>query len=114
MPWRVGIDEAGYGPNLGPLVMTAVACRVPEQSMALDLWRLLRPAVRRASGKNPLRLFVDDSKLIYSTARGVGELETSVLSILRAAYRAEPPSVADLVHALHPGHDLAGEPWYAG
>ena len=28
MPWIVGIDEAGYGPNLGPFVMTAVASRV--------------------------------------------------------------------------------------
>ena len=114
MPWRVGIDEAGYGPNLGPLVMTAVACRVPEKSVAANLWRLLRPAVRRASGKNARRLFVDDSKLIYSTARGVGDLETSVLSVLHAATAAEPPSVAHLVQALHPEHELAGEPWYGG
>ena len=30
MPWVVGIDEAGYGPNLGPLVQSAVALRLPD------------------------------------------------------------------------------------
>src|SRR5437016_4219233 len=30
MPWLIGMDEAGYGPNLGPFVMSAVACKVPE------------------------------------------------------------------------------------
>ena len=30
MPWIVGLDEAGYGPNLGPFVMSLVAFRVPD------------------------------------------------------------------------------------
>ena len=42
MPWIVGIDEAGYGPNLGPFVMTSVALRVPDEHTDADLWHLLR------------------------------------------------------------------------
>ena len=40
MAWIIGIDEAGYGPNLGPFVMTATACRVPDNLGHFDLWRL--------------------------------------------------------------------------
>ena len=42
MAWIVGIDEAGYGPNLGPLVMTVVACQVQADAGDACLWRLLR------------------------------------------------------------------------
>ena len=57
MPWIIGIDEAGYGPNLGPFVMTSVACRVPPELAAADLWQALRAAVRRHSDRcrRPLR-----------------------------------------------------------
>ena len=32
MPWLMGIDEAGYGPNLGPFVMSAALFHVPESA----------------------------------------------------------------------------------
>ena len=45
MVWIVGVDEAGYGPNLGPFVMTAVACRAEDALADACLWTALRPAV---------------------------------------------------------------------
>ncbi len=33
----IGIDEAGYGPNLGPLVMSAVVAESPDDRMP-DVW----------------------------------------------------------------------------
>src|SRR5688572_27067103 len=86
MGWRIGIDEAGYGPNLGPLVMTAVACQVPEELDEACLWEVLGTAVRRQRKAGDARLFVDDSKLVYSSARGLGDLETAVLAALAATH----------------------------
>jgi hypothetical protein len=114
MAWRVGIDEAGYGPNLGPLVMTAVACRVRNDAADANLWRTLKAAVRRHTSKDARRLLVDDSKLVYSPARGLGTLELSVLSILHAATDRLLCSVHDLVVLLYRDHELTGERWYTG
>src|SRR4051794_24119515 len=65
--WRIGIDEAGYGPNFGPLVMTAAACRVPDELADGDLWEVLDAAVCRCSmdKERPRPLLVDDSKKVY-------------------------------------------------
>jgi ribonuclease HII len=123
MPWLVGIDEAAYGPNLGPLVMGAVACRVP--CLETDLWERMAAAVRRHDEEEDGRLVVADSKLVYSTAKGLRDLEHAVLSFLwggehlNAIQASNPPhrlSALDLLRAVcEPSlEDMAGEPWFVG
>jgi ribonuclease HII len=116
MPWVVGIDEAGYGPNLGPFVMTSVACRVPEELLGGDLWGVLRPAVRRFSEPDDGRLLVEDSKVVYSAARGLLGLETGVAATVLPPAAGQAWSLADYVEWACPaGHaDLRREPWYTG
>ena len=116
MAWLIGVDEAGYGPNLGPFVMTAVACRVPEDLAAADLWQALRPAVRRHGEADDGRLLVEDSKLVYAAPRGLLCLETGVLALLRAARAAGQSALADLLGGLCPAalSALREECWYAG
>jgi ribonuclease HII len=79
MVWQVGIDEAGYGPNLGPLVMAVVACRVPDPHT--NLWDRLAKIVRR-HGEKDQRLLVADSKLVYTPGVGLCLLENAVLAFL--------------------------------
>ena len=80
MPWVVGIDEAGYGPNLGPLVQAAVALHLPDDDPAG--WETLKPVVRRCDEKADGRLLIDDSKKVY-TRGGLAALERGVWSISR-------------------------------
>jgi ribonuclease HII len=116
MPWIVGIDEAGYGPNLGPFVMTSVACRLPDPLAGRDLWDVLKTAVRRRDEPDDGRLLVEDSKLVYSTARGLLDLETGVAATLAPCRSGRELSLAQYVDwacpACHP--DLRSEPWYSG
>jgi ribonuclease HII len=108
MPWVVGIDEAGYGPNLGPLVQAAVALYLPDEDPAG--WETLRPVVRRAHEKKDGRLLIDDSKKVY-TRGGLAALE----AVGYGLFGTVPQTVESfLTGYLCPEciTDLRGEVWF--
>jgi len=111
MPILAGIDEAGYGPTLGPLVVTCVAFRTPESDLCL--WEALAEAVSRGRAAGGDGAVVCDSKRLYSRARGIGPLEESVLCFLRSR-GDEPTDWRALMACLHcEGRDtLNPYPWY--
>ncbi len=116
MAWIVGIDEAGYGPNLGPLIMSSVTCRVPQELAGADLWEVLQSAVRRHPSEADGRILIEDSKLVYSTTRGLIALETGVLATLTPPGNGEPLTLSRYLDWLCPTHrdELGGEGWYHG
>jgi hypothetical protein len=116
MPWLIGIDEAGYGPNLGPFVMSATAWRVPARRAGADLWDVLRGAVRRPGDAEDGRILIGDSKEVYSPARGLRALETSVLAAVGHLLAEPSPCLQGyLEHFGNGSHAaLCGEAWYHG
>ena len=118
MRW-VGIDEAGYGPNLGPMVMTAViaestteGCDHHGAARILDFWGDLSATVDRAGG-DPDRLWVDDSKAILCGGRGRDRLEKTCLAAVHAVGNGLPASLAELIEILGAGSlgDAEVLPW---
>ena len=104
----VGVDEAGYGPTLGPLVLGMAALRFREPPPA-DLWRHLRSWVSRSTAADGARLRVDDSKKLLGARRSLGALELTALSVL-----GDPsdPAPAQQLEQLCPLNSLEGAPWY--
>jgi hypothetical protein len=79
MPWVVGIDEAGYGPNLGPLVQACVSLFLPDEDVTG--WITLKKLFRRSHEPNDGRLIVDDSKKVYSGTDGFEQLERTTIGL---------------------------------
>jgi ribonuclease HII len=101
VPYLIGTDEAGYGPNLGPLTVTGTLWRVPNRQ--LDLFDSLSSAVSdkplgRELESNPL-IHVADSKSVYGSTKCIKSLERSVLAILHSLRGNVPAYERELLTA---------------
>ncbi len=126
-----GIDEAGYGPTLGPLVVSVSVFRVPGEAGRAsaqpipDLWEMLSASVTRKP--DGARTPVADSKKLFSQKKGLRNLEEGVLPFVKLKHGAIPRdlrALLDKVARRAPANDakaastadryLEDYPWYRG
>jgi hypothetical protein len=95
MALLIGMDEAGYGPNLGPLVISATAWDVPGNPRKVDLWTTFAGIVEQSAPMNDSHIQIADSKDVYSPARGLDCLEAGVLRSLAVWHATRMPACSD-------------------
>jgi len=113
-----GIDEAGYGPLLGPLCVGMAVVRVEDWSPGQgppDLWSMLGRAVCRELRDHRGRIPIADSKRLKlsnssRTKHPLKHLERGVLAFLSRLIPEPLVTDAALFEAL--GARLADDPWY--
>jgi ribonuclease HII len=83
MPFLIGTDEAGYGPNYGPLCVSATVWEVDDGIDAACLYKKLRRSVTDCVDRAAKRKIVwADSKAVYKSGGGMDHLERGVLAAL--------------------------------
>ncbi len=113
----LGLDEAGYGPKLGPLVVAASVWEIYDPHLPLSpeaIHHLVQEGFRRAStgnGKHSVQFA--DSKLLYKAGGSLSRLEEGVFAALGAAgYAADSwDSLCSAVHIPREAFPTCA-PWY--
>ncbi|MCC6580423.1 MAG: hypothetical protein IT440_08270 [Phycisphaeraceae bacterium] len=116
-----GIDEAGYGPLLGPLIVGRCVLALRDSAWPAstgepaspDVWSVLHRAVCRRPKDRQSRIAVDDSKTLTSKTAGLRNLERGVLAFAAASGLDVPDVGQWLAHMT--GCELDAHallPWY--
>ena len=104
MPYFIGTDEAGYGPNYGPLCVSATVWEVNDGLDCAELYKLLRKVVTncvdRASKK---RIVWADSKVVHKGGNGKDHLERGVMAALALVGRT-PAEWCELWRGFDPSY----------
>lgn len=115
MPYLIGTDEAGYGPNLGPLVIAGTVWHIQDSGQDLDLYHRLAATITRdpSTVTEHNQFAVADSKALYQTSKGPRLLERALLSCLKLLDK-RPESWQSLWDDLAPHSKPARDmlPWY--
>ena len=108
-----GIDEAGLGPTLGPLVVSGVAFRVPDELADRCLWDVLAESCTHKVRRGDRRLAIADSKKLYQARKTLDPLERAALVMLTVAGK-HPKTWRGLLDVIAPGatEQLQSYPWY--
>ncbi len=104
------MDEAGYGPNIGPLVIGTTRWQFEGHPRDIDLWAALDDVITQRPRRGDDRLHVADSKDVYNPNRGMAPLERTVLAALRVVGR-RPTTFRELCRAVG-CNDPLSEPWF--
>ncbi len=109
----VGIDEAGFGPILGPLVVSSSTFSLPHHLLTSDLWQVLRKSVADKRRHLAGRLLIADSKKAHNKSLGIKHLQRTVLAALKCLGE-EPATLTELLELLCPDciEQLSEYPWY--
>ncbi|GAB4132753.1 ribonuclease H family protein [Thermopirellula anaerolimosa] len=124
--WYIGLDEAGYGPTMGPLVIAATLWQAPAAAPPDTWYSRLAPAVLEpsaCSGRKhaavssdgaPPPCVIGDSKQVYQSGKGWARLEHSALVLTRFC-GVEADTWRELVRRLdgRAFGDFADLPWLA-
>jgi hypothetical protein len=124
---RIGIDEAGLGPTLGPLVVAGAAFRlegragddaVPAAPFVPELRQRLAGAWVGPGRPSKGRLVVGDSKAIFGPAHDLAALEVPVLAFVACREGGGgrvPGTLDELLAAVGSDPSERGSlPWYSG
>lgn len=109
----IGMDEAGYGPNLGPLVVTVTVWEVPGAPRKTRFWDEFAGIVEQHPPEENSHVQIADSKVVHQAAKGVGALEAGVLCALDLCGQL-PESLCDLWSRIgrFPPNSEETEPWF--
>jgi hypothetical protein len=117
MAYLVGTDEAGYGPNLGPLVISATVWEVPDGVDRDNLFERLAHVIAPDKGTRKAgdtRIVMADSKKLYAPDKGLRHLERGLWAAFALLGR-RPRTWRDVWHALAPEalDVMPVIPWYS-